>query len=371
MSQFNIVSRMGRKKKGYRAPEGLIRIEGSPYWWIKLPFNGKILKKSTKVPFENITKATIILRGVQKRLLEKVDKVAEILGESIPFDDLADRYLKEVSPGKRSGGSDKTNSIYPKKYFGKRRADTIRTIDLGQYQDWRKAQISERTKRPVSGATINREMSFISCCFKKAVFKWGYLEKNPCREIERFSEKRKKRYIFDREFDAIKEKAAKNPKATHLPDIMDALYNTGLREGKVLGLEWPQVHLEERFIGFEEGPENKGVPERVYINDRLLEIFMRLKRERLLRKVVGRYVFQKDDGSRYKSIRKAWKTACREANVVGVRIHDIRHKTATDLGDRGFTPAQIALVLAHLGTSQTDRYTHLQSTKKMLESLAK
>lgn len=80
---------MGRKKKGYKAPEGLIRIEGSPYWWIKITYAGKTIKKSTGIPLEAITKATIVLREVQKRLLEKQDKAKEILGS---------RFLSKTSP---------------------------------------------------------------------------------------------------------------------------------------------------------------------------------------------------------------------------------------------------------------------------------
>jgi len=361
----NKLPTMGRKK-GYKAPEGLIRIPGSPFWWIKI---GKV-RKSTKVPLDNITKATIILREIQKRLLEREDRVREMMGESVPFSQLVGKYLKEISSGKRSGKSDEVNSKWPLKYFGERKIDSIRPLDIAKYQDWRKEQISERKGKPVSGATINREKSFISACFKKAI-RWGYVEANPCKDIERFPEKKRKRYITDEEFQKIKESAKANKMAAHLPDIMDMLYLTGLREGRVLNLKWEQINLKERYIVFEDRPENKGVPDRIWINDRLMSLLKRLRGERFLKKVVGQYVFQKNDGSKFGSIRKAWETACKKAGVEDARIHDIRHKTATDLGDMGFSPSQIAKVLGHSGTSMTDRYTHLQSTKEMLEVLGK
>lgn len=368
MLVWNRVGRMGRKKTGYRAPEGLIKRKGSPYWWIRIRWKGKDINKSTRVPLENITRATIILREVQKGLLERDERAREILGQSVPFRELAERYLKEVSPGKRSGRSDKTNSICPIKYFGERRIDMIKKIDIYKYMEWRKVQISERKKRPVSGSTINREVSFIGACMKKAV-PWGYIERSPVEEIERQKEKKRKRYITDREFDGIKAEARKIEKAKHLPDMVDFLYYTGLREGRMLTLRWSQVNFEDRFMTFEEGMGNKEVPERVWINDRLYSLLMKLKRERGLQKVVGPYVFQKRDGTRFKSVRKAWATACSRAKVENAKIHDIRHKTASDLGDLGFTPTQIAIVLAHSSTATTDRYTHLQAIKIMLESL--
>jgi integrase len=359
---------MGRKKKGYKAPEGLIRIEGSPYWWIKITYNGKTTKKSTEIPLENLTKATILLREIQKRLLEKQEKVKEILGESIFFNDLTERYLKEISPGKRSERSDHTNSTCPKKFLGNRRIDTIEQKDVYQFIEWRKNQISEATKGQVSGSTINREKSFISQCFKKAI-RWGYVKTNPCFGVEGEKEKKRKRYITDQELESIKTEARKIERAKHLPDILDALYLTGLRVGRILSLKWSQVNLNDRYISFEQVSNNKGVPDRLWINEKLLSLLKRLKAGRSLQKVVGPYVFQKIDGTPYQSFKTAWGRACRKAKVKDVRVHDIRHKTATDLADRGFTPAQIALVLGHSNTTMTDGYTHLWSTKAMLDRL--
>jgi len=359
---------MGRKKKGYKAPEGLIRIEGSPYWWIKITYGGKTIKKSTQIPVENITKATILLREIQKRLLEKEEKTKEILGESIFFKDLAERYLKEISPGKRSERSDHTNSTHPIKFLGNRRIDMIEPKDVYRFIEWRKNFIEGERKAPVSGSTINREKSFISQCFKKAI-RWGYVKDNPCFGVEGEKERKRKRYITDKEFQAIKEETRKITRARHLPDILDALYLTGLRVGRLLTLKWSQVNFEDRFISFEQTSDNKGVPDRLAINDALFSLLKRLKGERSLQKVVGPYVFQKIDGTPYGCIRVAFRNACRRAKVNDTKIHDIRHKTATDLADRGFTPSQIALVLGHANTTMTDAYTHLSSTKEILKGL--
>ncbi len=80
-------------------------------------------------------------------------------------------------------------------------------------------------------------------------------------------------------------------------------------------------------------------------------------------------MFQKIDGTPYTTFRVAWRTACKRAKVKDARVHDIRHKTATDLADRGFSASQIALVLGHSNTTMTDAYTHLSSTKEILEGL--
>ncbi len=51
----------------------------------------------------------------------------------------------------------------------------------------------------------------------------GYIDRNICTEVEGFPENKRKRYITDEEFKAIKEIARNTSKAEQLPDIMDCL----------------------------------------------------------------------------------------------------------------------------------------------------
>ncbi len=367
MSSCGNLARMGRKKK-YKAPQGLVKMPGSPFWWIVW----KNLRKSTGIPLADITKATILLLEVQKKWYEKQDKVREILGQSIPFAKLIERYLAEISPSKKSARSDKTNSIYPLKYFGVRPIDGIKPQDIYKYFEWRKEQKSERTKKTVSGPTMNREKSLISDAFSKAI-RWGYVEGNPVRQVEGFRENKRDRYITDQEFEAIKKEARSIPNARHLSDIMDVLYYTGQRSGKILTLRWSQVDLKERRILFGESSSTKRVPDEIWISQPLFELLSRMKAVRGLQKVVGPYVFQKRGGKPYRSLKTSWKTCCEKAKVKDARIHDIRHKSLTDMAKRGYSLQEIAKAAGHTQISTTMRYTHLRAedTKEALESLGR
>lgn len=364
MFPYNNLCRMGRKKKGYRAPEGLIKRSDSPNWFIKI----RSIYKSTKTC--DLNRATIILREVQRRLLERQDKAKEILGESIPFSKLIARYLEEVSPGKRSYKSDQTNSKYPLKYFGDRRIDTLAPKDIYQYQEWRKDQISFRKGRAVTGATTNREVALIRHALKKAA-RWGYIDRNPAKDIEGLKEAKRERYVTDQEFEDIKQVARSVPEAKHLSDIMDTLYYTAQRSGRIFALKWSQIDLKERKIIFDAGPDTKKVPDEIWINQSLFELLSRLKGERSLQKIVGPYVFQKRDGTRYKSVKTTWNKCCAKAGVQDAHIHDIRHKAITDMAKRGYSLQEIAKAAGHSQISTTMRYTHLRAedTKEALESL--
>jgi len=365
MQDSNMIRVMGRKKKGYSAPQGLIRQPGSGNWYIKW----RHIYRSTGT--SDLEKARLIFLEVQKMVLTEELRAKEILGKSIPFSKLIERYLKEISPLKRSARADKTNSLCPIKFFVEKKIDTINAQDIYCYQDWRKS-FKGKYGKPVSGPTINREISLMSDAFRKAI-RWGYVQVNPCIGIERFSESSRKRYITDKEFSAIKSVALQREESAHLADIMDTLYYTAQRSGRILGLRWNQIDLRERSITFVQTSRNKRVPEVIWINEPLLAIFHRLKGKRALSKVVGPFVFQKLDGIPYRSIKTTWKRCCEKAGIKDARINDIRHKAITDMLNAGVPISKVKTAVGHSHTSTTDGYTHLQvgATKDALESLTK
>ena len=360
-----MITSMGRKKKGYKAPGGLILQAGSPNWYIKW----KHIYKSTGTP--DLERARLIFIELQRMVSTEEQRAKEILGKSIPFSQMIQRYLKEVSPTKRSARADKTNSGCPLKFFGEKRIDAITIQDIYRYQDWRKS-VPGRYGKPVSGATVNREISLISDSYTKAI-RWGYVTANPCSGIERFSESRRERYLTDDEFKRIRKVALERDESAHLADIMDALYYTAQRAGRIFDLKWAQIDLKERAIAFKQTSKNKRVPDVVWVNDSLLPVLYRLKAKRGLSKVVGLYVFQKPDGTRYKSVKVTWKRCCEKAGVMDARPNDIRHKAITDMLNAGIPISKVRTAVGHSLTSTTDGYTHLQvdATKEALESLAK
>jgi len=285
---------------------------------------------------------------------------------------LIERYTKEVTPLKRSSRSDLINQKPLLKFLGDQRIDTITKQDVYRYQDWRKTIRSERTKKPVSGATINREIALLRHALKKAI-RWGYIDQNPAQGIEGFSENKRERYVTDKEFEGIKKAATAHDESKHLVDIMDALYLTAQRKGRILNLKWNQVNLKERTIIYEQVSKTKKVPFAIWINDPLYNLLTRLKSIRSSYKIVGPYVFQKKDGSPYKSIKTTWSKCCQKAGIQNIRIHDIRHKAITDMVRAGFSLEMVGRVAGHTTPSTTQRYTHLsvEATKELLEALGK
>jgi integrase len=358
---------MGRRKQGYKAPEGLVRIRKSRYWYIKRTVLGKEVFKSTGTA--DLMEAEEIYHMVMTELLKeaKIYSVNRILGRSVPFPVVVERYLQEFSPSKSKNGRNDKNSSKPLlRFFGESKIDGITKQDVYKYMDWRIKTVNEKTGKAVSGPSVNRERSFLSKIFKAAI-RWGYVNDSPVVGLEGFAENKRERYITDDEFDAILAKLQEN-----LKDMFLALYHTAQRPGRIYGLEWSQIDFEERWIAFENTSRNKRVPNVLWINDALLDI---LARRRKNRRTLSPYVFYKPSLKPYSEFDalKLWNKACESANVPDATPRDLRHKAITDMKRAGFNDAFVGNVAGHSDPRTTKRYTHfsVEETRLPLQALTK
>lgn len=150
-----------------------------------------------------------------------------------------------------------------------------------------------------------------------------------------------------------------------------ALYHTAVKTGRIYNLKWLQLDLDKRSIAFENTSNNKRVPNELWINNTLLDIFTRRKRNR---RTLSPYVFYKPTLKPYSEFDtlKIWKKTCGEAGVLKCTPRDIRHKALTDIGKAGFDLARVGHVAGHSDPRTTKRYTHfsVEETKLPLRALA-
>ena len=76
------------------------------------------------------------------------------------------------------------------------------------------------------------------------------------------------------------------------------------------------------------------------------------------------YVFSKPDGSPYKSIRSAFKTACKHAKLSGVTPHILRHTFASRLAMAGVDVRTIQELGGWKELEMLQRYAHLSPNHK-------
>ena len=95
----------------------------------------------------------------------------------------------------------------PRRFLANYTIAQIKPQTVYQYIEWRKGQVSDRLKSPVSGATINREIALIKHLLNQCVY-WGLIETSPLpyKSIDRRGvprEEPRERYVTDQEYNAI------------------------------------------------------------------------------------------------------------------------------------------------------------------------
>ena len=76
-------------------------------------------------------------------------------------------------------------------------------------------------------------------------------------------------------------------------------------------------------------------------------------------------------GTRYKDIKTTWHTACRNAGIDNLRIHDLRHTFGTRADDAGVPLVAISKVMGHASIQTTMRYAHAtdEGKRRAVEAL--
>ena len=161
-------------------------------------------------------------------------------------------------------------------------------------------------------------------------------------------------------------------------DPLDSLWalalGTGLREGELLGLNWPDVdlktgllHVRRSLIHLPDGdvlaePKTASSRRSVRLGPALVDRLTSHRAEEAetaLRE--GRSydltgpVFRRADGRRLSAsmVLKGWHQALTRADLPLIRFHDARHSVATTLLARGLSPRLVADVLGHSNVSTT------------------
>jgi integrase len=267
-----------------------------------------------------------------------------------------------------------------KEYFGEKTLlSKIRYVDLETYRNHLRRKPT-KFGRIRKDATVNREMSCLHHLFSKA-FEWEMVEQSPFERGKSLMLKENNervRFLNDDEIQLLLENST-----PHLRDIIICAINTGMRRGEILNLKWSQVR--GGFIYLQKGIKTKERRE-IPINDELAILFQRIKAQQNQKgatviRLDGNNVIRCDGnpvegqnstseyvftykGKRVKNIKKAFKTALKNARITDFRFHDLRHTFASQVIMRGGDLKDVQELLGHKSMSMTLRYSHLSQKHK-------
>ena len=204
---------------------------------------------------------------------------------------------------------------------------------------------------------------------------------NPARGIERFAEKGRERFLSVSELERLggairkaetkgiawqikpKRKTKHVPKGKrvnvigeHAAAAIRLLIFTGARLREILHLEWSQVDFDRGLLLL---PESKTGQKTIVLNAPALAVLTGITR-------VGRYVIAGDSAGTTSEkprsdLKRPWSMIKGEAELEGLRIHDLRHNFAAFGAGGGMGLPIIGKLLGHTQAATTQRYAHLDA----------
>ncbi len=280
------------------------------------------------------------------------------------FEKVYQEYLENQTTAKATQDVRRFISKHFLPIFGNKELKNITVSDIEKYQLIRKIEILNLPKnkgkreQDITFRLINIEIAtlynFFSFCIKK-----DYIDKNPCAGIKKLNELSRLKTLSDDDINKLI--AGATNKLTR--DLITFLIYTGCRKGEAFNLKWDDVDLQNDVIAIK-GTKTK--------YDRYIPISKPLKD--LLGGIEKRqdcpYVFNRN-GVKLTDFKRSFHTACRNAGLKDLHIHDLRHVFASKMVMGGTSLFITGELLGHRTTQMTKRYSHLvpETLKKAVDDV--
>lgn len=242
-------------------------------------------------------------------------------------------------------------------YFGQ--GFPIKELWTPQIREYR----LKRQDQGAKAATINREVGTLSRIFK-VLIDHRLLESNPCRNVERLSEKDGQREVYVSYTDFLK---MLDQTWEWFRPIMWAAYLSGMRQGEIINLERKDVDLKSRIIKLTPDRTKEAKFKRVPIHKDLLPFL-----EPKIHNLQTNRVFLKEGQPLTKDgFKHPWRLAIRGMDE-RLRFHDLRAVFVTNCRRSEISETVLQAIVGHADRMRpiTQRYGRV-SDQELLDGIDK
>ena len=257
------------------------------------------------------------------------------------FGELIERYLREVTPAMRGAGADTIRlKAIIRRPIAKVNTLLLNSSLIAKYRD-------ERLKE-VSAGTVIRELAYFSSIINHARREWDINIANPVLLVRKPPSPQGRNRVLTSE-EEQKLLHACEPKANRniytRPFVILAL-ETAMRRGELLGLNWINIDIHKRtaFILLTKNGESRTVP----LSTRAIETLQALPRS-----IDGRVL-----PINFAALETNFKRARERAELLDLRIHDLRHTAITRLAEKLPNLIELSAVSGHKSLAMLKRYYH-------------
>ena len=267
--------------------------------------------------------------------------------------ELTGRYLSEHATTKKKPRSTDEDSRLITKIVnpavGKRKLVSITRTDIAKlHHDLRETPYQ-----------ANRVLALLRKMMNLAE-SWGLrpMNSNPCTNIEKFKEEKRKRFLDADEFSrlgaALNEAEAAGREPLQALQAIRLLIFTGARLNEILTARWSYL---KRDRGVLELPDSKTGFKQIALSAPAMDVLNNLP-------IVpgNEYLIPGwKPGTHYVGLQDVWERIRAAAGLDDVRIHDLRHSFASVGAMSNLGLPVIGGLLGHMNASTTQRYAHLQA----------
>ncbi len=262
--------------------------------------------------------------------------------------DLIDRYLREVTPGKRGASPERSRLLaLQKRPIAQIKMAALSSAHIASYRD-------DRLKQ-VSAGTVNKELNHLAHVIETGRREWSIqLPENPVRMVRRPSPPRARDRRFRQGEEERLRLAMQDARNPFLVPVVDLAIETGMRQGEVVGLLWQHIDLKHRVahLPLTKNGEARSVP----LSSKATAVLAVLKPADVDAPKGPVFV-----GLTSEAIKRAFIRACDRAGLGDFHFHDLRHEATSRLFEKGLNPMEVASITGHKTLQMLKRYTHLNA----------
>lgn len=277
--------------------------------------------------------------------------VSDALLKKTTLSQLMDRYLRDITPRKRSAT---TEDLRLRRMQG----EPIAAFKLDELKPAHFASYRDNRLKVAKPGTVRREMYLFANMVDVATKEWGFpFMVNPVRKVSfPIANDARDRRLETGEAEKL-HTALSTTRNTHVAPIVHLAIETGLRRREVLELTWPNIDLDRRIAHI---PLTKtGQPRTIPLTEKAAEIIGSLPRP----------AANQPDAAKdmrlfpitLNAFKHAWKRIQKRSGLDDFRFHDLRHEALSRFCELGLSVPELSVISGHKDPRMLFRYAHLRA----------
>lgn len=290
----------------------------------------------------------------------RLDRLSRLPIAEIPMSMIGRDILLALFKDLRSGvGQQHKRATEEEKKAALKRSRSRKKMDKEPQDD--KAPLFH-PPRPVTEGTVKRYYNLVHHIIEVAVNDWKKLDKNPCNELKKGDipkdNKRRDRRLVGNEYEQLLEQLTGEART-----ILILACETAMRRQEFLGLEWQAIKFKGR-TGIADLSDSKTGERLVPLSARAVDALKAMQKEDNVVKLKGKVFKIGPMGLRYQ-----WRKAREAIGAPDLRIHDLRHQSASVALEKGLTIAELQLLTGHKSIKSLEIYLQAQGVEDVAKKL--